>query len=298
MGLYKYLCAIFYIRSSWFMYPDGCLLLLGGKSSMKSKALSDIKRVAGGSTSGSGLDLKLEPDSPVAVGLRLSEVRGRRTREEFAPELDVHSNTLARYERGERLPETDFVITLATKRGINPSWLLFGLQPKHLSETTSQEQPEYAKVDLTKMTADEVLSQFVLVPLYDVRASAGFGALVQDKEPIEYWAFRRDWLQREVRVPENRLALIYVAGNSMEPDLHDGDPALVDRGDTELLREGVYVFSLDGHVFVKQISLEGTKLVIQSSNKDHPTLELNTLRDDVSFRIAARVIGSPCFNRL
>jgi phage repressor protein C with HTH and peptisase S24 domain len=298
MGLYKYPDAIYMLRSGLFNYPYGSIELLLGKSSMKSKALGDIKGVANGSTSGSGLEVQLEPDSLIAVGLRLMEVRSRKTREEFAPEVGVHPNTLARYERGERLPETDFVMSLATKRGINPSWLLFGLQPKRLSEVTAQEVPEYAKVDLTRATAEEVLSQFVLIPLYDVRASAGFGGLVEDKEPIEYWAFRKDWLQREVRVPEKRLALIYVAGNSMEPDLHDGDPALVDRGDTELLREGVYVFSLDGHVFVKQISLDGTKLVIQSSNKDHPTLELNTLRDDVSFRIAARVIGSPCFHRL
>lgn len=221
-------------------------------------------------------------------------------RDEFALEMDIHEQTLGRYERGGRMPETDFVMTLCMKRRINPSWLLFGTEPKALQDVVHQETAEYevGRIDLSKASAEEILAQFVLIPVYDVRAAAGFGALVEDKDPIEYWAFRRDWLQREIRVPERRLALIYIAGNSMEPDLHDGDPALVDRGDTDAVREGVYVFSLDEHVFVKQIRLEGTKLVIESRNEAHPTLELNTLREDVTFRIAARVIGTPTFRRL
>lgn len=266
---------------------------------MKSNTYALETKDSGGSSSGSSSAPELEPDSAVAVGARLMEVRGRMTREEFAAEMGVHPNTLGRYEHGRRLAETDFVMNVCVKRSINSSWLLFGVPPKSLAEVTTQPLPAYAKHNLAKATPEEILARFVLVPVYDVRAAAGYGALVEDKEPIDWWAYSREWLDREVRVPYHRLAIIYVAGNSMEPDLHDGDPAMVDRGDTEVVREGVYVFSLDGHVFVKQISLDGTRMVIESRNKDsHPTLELSRLREDISFRVAGRVIGSPCFHRL
>jgi phage repressor protein C with HTH and peptisase S24 domain len=266
---------------------------------MKSKTSPKGGDVVGGSTSGSGLVIEVEPESSFAVGRRLAEARGRKTQEELAQELGVHKNTLARYERGDRIPDTDFVLAFCTKLRISPNWLLLGAEPKLLPDVIEQPMPPYAKHDLAKATPEDILSRFVLIPVYDVRAAAGYGGLVEDKEPIDWWAYSREWLDREVRVPYHRLAIIYIAGNSMEPDLHDGDPAMVDRGDTEVLREGVYVFSLDGHVFVKQISLDGARLVIESRNKDgHPTLELSRLREDISFRVAARVIGSPCFHRL
>ena len=63
--------------------------------------------------------------TPKAIGRRLALVRGRCTQEEFADQLGVHVNTLARYERGERLPGTLVYLQLVS-RGVDLRWLLTG----------------------------------------------------------------------------------------------------------------------------------------------------------------------------
>lgn len=139
---------------------------------------------------------------------------------------------------------------------------------------------------------------FARIPFYDVRASAGHGAFVAAQESERCYAFDREWLSHQVGVAARRLALIPVSGTSMEPDLRDGDLVMIDRGDVEVLREGVYVFELDDRLYVKRLSLRGDRLVVASSNGDYPTTELNTLQENPSFRLHGRVLGSPSFKRL
>lgn len=140
---------------------------------------------------------------------------------------------------------------------------------------------------------------FVYVPYFDVRASAGHGAFVANRPAVRHYAFDRQWLALHVGVPPTRLALIPVSGNSMEPDLVDGDLVMIDRGDIEVLREGVYVFEVDDGLFVKRLRLSGDRLVIESSNhQDYPPREVSLMRENPSFRLHGRVIGSPTFKRL
>lgn len=61
-----------------------------------------------------------------AIGQRLVQIRGERSQQEFASRLGMHSNTLARYERGERAPDTNFVLLLMALEEVNPAWLLIG----------------------------------------------------------------------------------------------------------------------------------------------------------------------------
>lgn len=140
-------------------------------------------------------------------------------------------------------------------------------------------------------------SEFVLVPYYDVHASAGHGQFIASQPAVRHYAFDRQWLAIQIGIPSHRLALIPVSGNSMEPVLVDGDLVLIDRGDIEVLREGVYVFEVDDGLFVKRLSLRGDKLVIVSANHDYPIQEVSTLRDNPTFRLHGRVIGSPTFKR-
>ena len=58
------------------------------------------------------------------LGDTLKRVRGRVDRREFATMLGVHPNTLALYERSERVPEVDFLATFAEKTGTQFSDLL------------------------------------------------------------------------------------------------------------------------------------------------------------------------------
>jgi transcriptional regulator with XRE-family HTH domain len=59
-----------------------------------------------------------------AIGERIKQLRGRRSREIFARQMGIHKNTLANYERGKRNPDSAFLVTLCRKENVDPSWLL------------------------------------------------------------------------------------------------------------------------------------------------------------------------------
>jgi phage repressor protein C with HTH and peptisase S24 domain len=253
-----------------------------------------------------GLGAELGSPNLTQVGARITQARGDTPRDEFAAQLDVHINTLGRYERGERLPETEFLVALANKRDISAHWVLYGIPPQHLSDAAA---PDVARVrgDFWKTysaglashlrqpsVAYTVDGDFVLLPHYDVRAAAGHGALVEDEPSAKRWAFQRQWLAHEVRVPVQRLALIDIAGDS-HPDLDDGDVVLIDRGDVERFREGTFVFQVDGALFIKKFALRDGRLRMVTRSGDQ---DIDTLLATPDLRIIARVIGRPRFDRL
>lgn len=113
-------------------------------------------------------------------------------------------------------------------------------------------------------------SEYAHIPLYDVRAAAGKGELVTTEAPVDVLAFKEDWIRRELRVRPEDLRLIYVEGDSMEPDLRAGDIILVDHTDTSARREGIYVLLLDGALLVKTLQrLPGGVIRVISRNESY-----------------------------
>lgn len=128
--------------------------------------------------------------------------------------------------------------------------------------------------------------QFIMVPRYDVQASAGGGALIHSDLIVDYLAFRQEWISK-MGLARQKLALIKVHGDSMEPALCNDDLVLIDLRSSELSADGIYVIQHRGHLLVKRIQskLDGT-IVIKS---DNPAYEPEVLKADDAERLA--VVG-------
>jgi phage repressor protein C with HTH and peptisase S24 domain len=126
------------------------------------------------------------------------------------------------------------------------------------------------------------------VPVYDLRAAAGAGALAHEGEPADHLMFREQWLRR-MTTDIRRLFVLEVSGDSMWETLHDGDHALVDPQQANPRREGLYVIRLDDMLQVKRISMHPVKklLTVKSDNPAYPTFD-GIKPDDVA--IVGRVI--------
>lgn len=211
----------------------------------------------------------------------------------MATAAGIPAETYAKYERDQRTPGGDALGGVGLL-GVDLTWLLTGRG----SDELALARPHSVNLARELHEKYEATQAFALVPLYDVRAAAGHGALAEERPAAEHRAFSRTWLSREVGVPPARLKIITVAGDSMVPDLHDGDEVMIDTGDVEVLREGIYVFYLDGHIYVKRLVLEGTSLMIRSSNPAAGASQrFDVLRGAESFRLIARVVGQPLFRR-
>ncbi|WP_419825792.1 S24 family peptidase [Sphingomonas sp.] len=128
-----------------------------------------------------------------------------------------------------------------------------------------------------------------LVPRLAVEASAGPGAIVEDRGRAPGLGFSDAWLKRlHPAGGADALSLIAVAGTSMLPTLGPGDEILVDTADAaDRLRPGIYVLRLDGVLIVKRLVREGEDLAIVS---DNPEAGPVTIRDPARLAVVGRVL--------
>lgn len=129
----------------------------------------------------------------------------------------------------------------------------------------AQKNPE------ARMATDEVH-----VPEFDVRASAGDGFIIDRETVKERWPFARSYL-RELRISVGDAVIIEVGGDSMEPTLRSYDRIMIDTGDRNPARPGVFVLWDDGETVVKRLEkVPGTDPVryrVSSDNPNHGTHE-------------------------
>lgn len=104
----------------------------------------------------------------------------------------------------------------------------------------------------------------------DIGVSAGPGRLVEGEGG---GALRLDpALLRALGVRAEAASLVRVEGDSMAPDLRDGDEVLVDADRRDPgQRGGVYVIRLDGAVMVKRVAAEAGGWRLTSDNPEAPS---------------------------
>lgn len=96
--------------------------------------------------------------------------------------------------------------------------------------------------------------ELALVPIIDVEASAGHGALAAMESKSAQFGFDEKWLRRLTSSKASNLSIIGVLGDSMEPTLHDGDEVMIDLADGQArLRDGIYVLRMP----VGQVTISG-----------------------------------------
>ncbi len=69
-----------------------------------------------------------------SIGNRLKFIRGKQSGEDFSKSLNLHPQTIYRYERGERKPDIDFIQLVAKETGFCIEWIINGKGPMHPDE--------------------------------------------------------------------------------------------------------------------------------------------------------------------
>jgi phage repressor protein C with HTH and peptisase S24 domain len=181
--------------------------------------------------------------------------------------------------------------------GRNPAYIQQFIKrgtPRKLDEEDRRTLARYFGVDESWLGGVPKTSQpvddLVEVPVLDVRASAGPGALAELEAPRGRFAFDPRWLRRLTGSKPDRLSIITVAGDSMFPTLSDGDEVIVDGDDgDDRLRDGIYVLRVDDALMIKRLALGPTRrrISVLSDNDAYPSWE-NT--DPKLLQIVGRVI--------
>jgi len=145
-------------------------------------------------------------------------------------------------------------------------------QNRHLSET---------KTEPVMMVND---AEVVMLPYFDMRASAGAGAALLDDMPAvrSRIPMRRDMIDR-LRGNPKHCVIFDVDGDSMDPTLRDGDQIIVDLSQGSVTADALYVLQVGDDFIVKRLArnpIRPGRVGVLSDNPayhDYPDVDLADL---------------------
>ncbi|MBF0213022.1 MAG: helix-turn-helix transcriptional regulator [Magnetococcales bacterium] len=186
----------------------------------------------------------------------------------------VPQANLSGYKEGKE-PNLDALTRIARACKVTTDWLLTGEGPMTKEEESALELQ-------TKATAH--------VQRYDVKAAAGAGCISDYAAEDGLMAFDEEWLVREMGLVPSKAAVIKVFGDSMDPVLSDGDFVLIDCRESDgFAQDAIYVFNLDGKIYVKRIQRSGRQIKILSDNPKYEPWVPDAAELE-SMRIIGRVV--------
>lgn len=215
--------------------------------------------------------------SEVAEKLKALRERADLSYRDMADEAGMSSSSYAHYERRFKRPylpadKAEAFARALVKRGIPRSEVMALAGPAEDTPTVLIED------------GDAAPDGAAMIPLYDVTASAGHGALVASEDRTAHIAFAPEYLRTVINASSSNLQVIKVQGESMEPTLRDGDLVMIDRSKNDLNFDGLFVLRFGDSLQVKRVNRSPTRghVEVISDNpaygrRDWPASELDPL---------------------
>ena len=227
-------------------------------------------------------------------------------RVQVAGQIGVHPGSLTRYMAGRDLP-TATLVAIADACGVSVEWLATGRGPKNDGSITSGlpgTEPVGAVLEDGTMVATfssqnvsgSKIGRYVAIPRYNIQASAGFGALAEHAQVVEYFAFDLDFVRTRLRRDPRNLVLIEARGDSMDPTIRDGDILTVDvTPDQPLQSSTLYVIRVEDALLVKRLDrrIDGAIAVHSDNARYPPETVLRGQRDDLHIIGQVILVSTP-----
>ncbi|WP_060826145.1 S24 family peptidase [Sulfurospirillum cavolei] len=190
------------------------------------------------------------------------------TQEDLSNSLKIGKRTLADYEKGTSEPKASTIVDIAEICNINVYWLLTGKGEMLLGEQGS------LPITTNRVEDDNSVS----VNYYpDVIAAAGYGAINEGQYVPQPMRLDRRFLEQLVNVRRfDKLDIITVFGDSMEPYISNGETVLIERHDDAKNGETV-IANINGSVYIKRIKMDPFKKWVKllSENSHYDEIELH-----------------------
>lgn len=186
---------------------------------------------------------------------------------DVANELGIPQTTFATMKKRNSIPYEEVLEFCAVKK-ISANWLFFDQAVDMLIEETNK---------------------FFNIRYYaDIRASAGGGAEVFD-ENFEMITLDEKIMHNMVGLGNTELEAIHVDGESMEPTLQDGSIVFVDRSQTNINKNGIFIAATTGGLFIKRIHQRADGMIeLISDNSIYPPQAISP--DEMT--IIGKVVGN------
>lgn len=184
-------------------------------------------------------------------------------------------------EISEEMPgQADYLRSRLRQEGF-PDWKVV-TKPSSVPCSFEDELPRIEK-------APQPDVDMIFVPLVEACLSAGSGSLETSADSERRYAFRSDFLHRKGN--PDAMVLMRVSGDSMEPEIKNGDVVLLDQSKQRIMAGRFYAVGFEDAIYIKQIDMLPGKVVLRSLNTTYPPVELD-VREDLAtqFRVVGQVL--------
>jgi len=186
---------------------------------------------------------------------------------DVADALAIPQTTFATMKKRNSIPFKEIMEFCANKK-LSINWLFFD--------------------QAIDMLVEETDKFFQIHYFNDVCASAGGGAFTFD-ENYEVLTVAKTMVKGMISSSNQRIDAINVDGDSMEPTLQDGSIVFIDRTQTNISKDGIYIASTTAGLFIKRIRQRADGMVELISDNKVYSPEI-MLADEV--KIVGRVVGN------
>lgn len=183
------------------------------------------------------------------IGARLRQVTAGHSVTGVAGIARTSPNNWRRWLAGEGSADAKALARIADAFDVSLRWLLTGQGARDRAGADIQAEPDTIEV-----------------PMVAATASAGPGSFAVSETKVGDWPFPRAWFLARFGGPRESLKLIRVRGDSMLPELRDGDWVMVDTKMTAR-RSGLAVVLAGDELLVKRLRFEPGRVWIISANQ-------------------------------
>jgi len=196
-----------------------------------------------------------------------TKISGKVFDKDVATALNIPQATFATMKKRNSIPYEEILEFCALKK-ISVNWLFFD-----------------QAVDMLKAETEKF---FQVRYFSDVRASAGGGGFGEEGKE-EYITVDEKVMHNMVGMGNTDLEAINIVGESMEPTLQDGSIVFVDRTQTNINKNGIFIASTTGGLFIKRIQQRADGMIeLISDNSVYPPQAIHP--DEVT--IVGKVVGN------
>ena len=224
--------------------------------------------------------------------------------------IKFNKSHLSQYVNGKFNPDNEKIFLLSKVLNVSEAWLLGYNVPRtresdtventliekisttviKLNEENQNKTYQYAKnlLHFQNRTVQEVSIKYKPKELTEIlvteKVAAGIGYSYGNNEVSSFYTDRDDLMQYDMATR--------VFGDSMEPELSDGDIILLKQG-YDNVNGDIYVVDYDGKSYVKKLYNDGNRFVLKSINKKYSDIIIYTSDiQDTYFNIVGKVVDS------
>lgn len=163
-------------------------------------------------------------------------------RSEFAKNISLSNSYVSEILSGKR------DISIKFKKGFQSA---FGFPVEELPHRMQISPENHSVREQGGGSTDN--ATYCKIPLFNIKASSGHEAFVNDEKIGADLMFRKDWLHRELKSNPDNLFILSAESDSMEPTIKHDALLIVDKSIDRIITEGIYILRREDTILIKRI---------------------------------------------